>query len=150
MLFRGSKTECETLVEWLRSLMPNVVKFKFEFSYEKIEFLDLEIRIEDGILKTNLYTKPTNKQLYLDYNSNHPGHCKDSIPYSQALRVVERCSTQEDRYAQLISLQTKFEGRNCPPELVKDKFEKAKKNRKSLIFNTERTNIVTKTVIKSD
>ena len=37
--------------------------------------------------------------LYLDYNPNHPVHCKDSIPYRQALRVVGRCSTPEDRDA---------------------------------------------------
>ena len=69
------------------------------------------------------------------YNSNHPVHCKDSIPYSQALRVVERCSTQEDRDAKLISLQTKFEERNYPPNLIKEKSKKAKNmDQKSLIF----------------
>ena len=63
MLFRGSKAECESLVEWLNSLLPGTVKFKFEFSYEKIEFLDLEIRIDGGKLVTNLYIKPTNEQI---------------------------------------------------------------------------------------
>ena len=39
MLFKGSKAECE----WLNSLMPGVIKFKFEFSFTRIVFLDLEI-----------------------------------------------------------------------------------------------------------
>ena len=30
MLFKGTLAECETLVAWLNSLMPEVVKFKFE------------------------------------------------------------------------------------------------------------------------
>ena len=87
MLFRGTKRECELLVSWLNSLMPGVIKLKFEFSFTRIVFLDLEIFIEDGFLKTNLHIKPTNKQLYLDFNSNHPDHCKYSIPYSQALTL---------------------------------------------------------------
>ena len=135
MLFRGSQEECEQLVEWLNSLMPGVVKFKFDFSYKKVEFLDLEIYVEDNILKTNLYVKPTNKQLYLDFHSNHPQQCKESIPYSQALRVVERCFSPENRDSHLVSLKSKFEERNYPSNLVDNQFEKAKnKDRKSLIF----------------
>ena len=118
MLFRGSKSECENLAEWLNSLLPGVVKFKYEYSTEKIEFLDLEISIENGLLKTNLFVKPTNKQLYLDYNSDHPLHCKNSIPYSQALRVIEMCSKPEDREAQLENLKTKLEDRNYPTNLI--------------------------------
>ena len=94
MLFKGNRQECESLVEWLNGLMPGIVKFKFDFSYQKIQFLDLEIFLSDGRLGTNLYVKPTNKQLYLDFTSNHPDHCKEGIPYSQALRIIERCHTR--------------------------------------------------------
>jgi hypothetical protein len=66
MLFSGSKQECQQLVDWLNSLMPGVIKFKFDFSLERIEFLDLVIYMEDGRIKTNLFVKPRNKQLYLD------------------------------------------------------------------------------------
>ena len=71
-LIKGSEEECKILVEWLNNLMPGVIKFKYEFSYSNIVFLDLEIFKEGGKLKTNIHIKPTNKQLYLDYNSNHP------------------------------------------------------------------------------
>ena len=57
MLFRGSESDCQALVNWLNSLMPGVVKFKFEFSITRIVFLDLEIFIEDGKLKTDLHIK---------------------------------------------------------------------------------------------
>ena len=94
--------------------MPGTVKFKFEFSYEKIEFLDLEIFLLDGRLGTNLFVKPTNKQLYLDFTSNHPEHCKAGIPYSQSLRIIERCAKPEDREYNLAQSQTKLEERNYP------------------------------------
>ena len=47
MLFRGSESECKNLVSWLNSLIPGIIKFKFEFSFMKIEFLDLEIPKEN-------------------------------------------------------------------------------------------------------
>ena len=112
-----------------------MIKFKFDFSYNKVEFLDLEISIEEGYLKTNLYIKPSNKQLYLDYNSNHHLQCKQSIPYSQALRVVERCATPTDRQLHLDTLKCKLEDRNYPENLIDKQFERAEsKNRKELIF----------------
>ena len=41
MLFKGCRQECEKFVAWLNSLLPGVIKFKFEFSTEMVEFLDL-------------------------------------------------------------------------------------------------------------
>ena len=71
---------------------------------------------------------------------NHPQHCKKAIPYSQALRVVERCSTTENRDFHLVNLKEKFEKRNYPTELIAEQFGKAKQEeRKDLIFG-ERKN----------
>ena len=98
-------------------------------------FLDLEIFQEDGELKSSLHVKPTNKQLFLDYHSNHPDHTKQSLPYSQALRVVEKCTAEEDRDKQLEILNRKFEERNYPTEIIDKQFQKAKKkDRRKLIF----------------
>ena len=115
--------------------MPGVVKFTHNFSKAKVDFLDLEIMIENGRLETNLFIKPTNLQLYLDYFSNHPEHCKVGLVYSQALRIIERCSKEEDRDAHLANLKEKLTLRNYPEDLIERKFRKAKeKNRKELIF----------------
>ena len=87
------------------------------------DYLDSRIYQEDGKLKTNIYVKPSNKQLYLDFHSNHPDHCKNAIPYSQALRVVEKCSDKETMDTELIKLEDKFIERNYPKKLVEEKFE---------------------------
>jgi hypothetical protein len=116
------------------------VKFKFEYSYSKIEFLDLEIAIEDGFFTTNLYIKPSNKQLYLDFHSNHPMQCKQSIPYSQAFMVIERCATPTDRDVHLTNLKQKLEERNYPANIIEEQFEKAKsKDRTNLIFKQRKS-----------
>ena len=134
-LIKGSEEKCKELVNYLNTLMPGVIKFTYSYSSEKVVFLDLEISLVDGKLETNLYIKPTNSQIYLDYNSNHPDHTKSSIPYSQALWVIERCSRQEDKELHLENLKNKGKEKNYPEELDEEKFEKArKKNRKDIIF----------------
>ena len=131
MLFKGTLAECETLVAWLNSLMPGVVKFKFEYSSEVVEFLDLQIFVENGKLETNLYIKPSNLQLYLDFFSNHPEPCKQGVVYGQALRIVERCSKIEDRDSHLENFKTKLKNRNYLEKLIDKKTSQAKfKSRK--------------------
>ena len=80
LLFRGSKEMCDQLVDWLNSIMPGIIKLKSDYSTDCVEFLDLKIMIQNGKLVTDLYIKPTNLQLYLDYRSNHPEPCKIAKP----------------------------------------------------------------------
>ena len=66
------------------------------------------------------------------------GHFDDfwgQIPYSQALRVEERCSDSEKRDNHLAKLENKFETRNYPTDLIVEQFGRAKQeDRKNLIF----------------
>ena len=134
-LFKGDKNKLQELVIWLNSLMPGVVKFTCDYSKKKVEFLDLEILIENGKLETNLFIKPTNLQLYLDYFSNHPKHCKEGLVYSQALRIIEICSKENDKEVHLSNLKDKLMDRNYPKNLINKKFHKARQhNRRDLIF----------------
>ena len=89
-LFKGSEEEFDRFVNWLNSLMPGVVKFTAKISYTQVEFLDLVVKKENGKLKSDLFIKPSNLQLYLNYNSNQPESCKTGLIYGQALRIVER------------------------------------------------------------
>ena len=138
MLFEGSKEECEKLVDRLNSLRPGVVKFKFEYSTEMVEFLDLKIFFENERLETDLYIKPSNLQLYLYFLSNHPEPCKQGVVYGQALRIIERCSKIEDRDHHLENLKTKLLDRNYPDKLIKEKFAQAKKKTRKEIINQNR------------
>ena len=139
MLFKGSKQDCEELVEWLNSLHPGVIKFKFEFSTKLVEFLDLEILIENGRIETNLFIKPSNLQLYLDYYSNHPEPCKEGLIYGQAIRILERCSKIEDRDSHLKNLRLKLKERNYPDKLISDKFSEAKKTSRGELLHKSRS-----------
>ena len=50
------------------------IKFTYESSKEIISFLDLNVKLSEGQLETNLYIKPTDGHQYLHYSSSHPEH----------------------------------------------------------------------------
>ena len=57
--------------------------------------LDVNIKLIDGELKTDLFVKPTDTHQFLDPTSRHLYHCKKGIPYSHALRLNRICSDNE-------------------------------------------------------
>ena len=58
-----------------------------------INFLDLYIENQDGILFTKVYQKPSYEPYYLPFNSIHPLHMKKNIPFAMLLRAMRYCST---------------------------------------------------------
>ena len=52
------------------------IKLELRYSSEKLEFLDTVTSIRNGRLQTDLYTKPTDKHLYLHRDSSHPESTK--------------------------------------------------------------------------
>ena len=71
------------------------IKFTAEYSKEAINFLDVNVRLVEGELMTDLFVKPTDTHQFLDPSSSHPYHCNKRIPYSQALRSNRICSDIE-------------------------------------------------------
>ena len=140
-LFKGTKEEFHNFVDWLNSLIPGVVKFTANISYNQVEFLDIVIKIENGRLKTDLFIKPSNLQLYLNYDSNHHQPCKTGLMYSQALRVVERCTDVQDANCHLQNLKEKFVERKYPENVVVEQIDRAKKkDRRCQIYKKKSQN----------
>ena len=63
------------------------MKFTSDISHTEISFLDLTIYIKQSQLHSRLYTKITDRHMYLNYFSECPMSLKKSIPYSQFLRL---------------------------------------------------------------
>ena len=73
----------------------STIKFTAEYSKGKVNFLDINVKLIDGELKTDLFVKPTGIHQFLDPTSCHPYHCKKGIPYSQALSLNRICSNSK-------------------------------------------------------
>ena len=74
---------------------PNT-NFTHESNRECINFLDLIVSLLDNKVSNDLYIKPTGRHQYLHYSSSHPDHTKESIVYSQTLRLNMICYVEAD------------------------------------------------------
>ena len=118
--FIGNEEEAQNFVNWMNTLWPGL-KFTFDWSNKEITYLDVKlIMTEDGGLETDRYVKPTNPQLFLHYESNHPRQVFKAIVYGQAITVKMICSQDVYVDKHFESLKKKFEERGYPVKLIED------------------------------
>ena len=109
VIWTEGSDKLKVFVDYLNNLHPTI-KFTCSHSLTNIPFLDVMVSLKDGLIETDLYTKPNDKHQYLLISSCHPTHTKRSIPYSLALRLRRICS-DNDTYKQHSWLV--FETQNC-------------------------------------
>ena len=96
VIWTFGEDELQKFITYLNNCLPSI-KFEADLSPTSVNFLDVKVHLNSqGVLSTGLYTKPTDAHNYLSYTSSHPSKCKDSIPYSQFLRLRRICSLNED------------------------------------------------------
>ena len=95
-IWTGTVERLIKMTEELNKTHPTI-KFDTQYSKETINFLDTTLTItKEGMLKTNIYSKPTDRKAYLHAKSYHPRCTKDTISFSQALRIKRICSEESD------------------------------------------------------
>lgn len=121
----------------------NYLKYTEDHSTKEINFLDVTIYKKGKKLESKLYNKPTNAHLYLNYNSCHPRHNKQSIPFSQFTRLKRIHSEKEEYERSATKLEQYLKNRDYPMKLIKNCRKKAEENpqprppkNKTLIFVT--------------
>lgn len=117
--------ELLNLVDKLNSFH-QTIKFELTYSDSEVHFLDTTTYIDNGVVKTKLYIKPTDKKQYLHFSSAHPAHVKKSIPFSQALRYRRITCDDDILQHELTDLKQKFLSRGYPSSLVEEQLEKVK------------------------
>ena len=94
------------------------IKYTWEISDTSLAFLDIKLSIEDNGLCTSVYYKPTDSHSYLFYSSSHPSHVKNSIPYSQLLRLCRLCSGGSDFSLKSEEMYNFFDKRGYPVAIL--------------------------------
>ena len=116
----------------------DTIKFKWDWSHENINYLDVQVINNNGKIETDLYTKPTDKHQYLFHTSCHPGGCKRSIPYAQSMRLRRICSTQNIFEKRVIDLCQFLVARGYEESFVQDQIQKAReKGRNEILIPRE-------------
>ena len=118
--------------KFLNAFHPTI-KFATDFSYETINFLDVQVSKRNSTLETDLYCKDTDRHQYLHAKSCHRYVYKKHIPFGQAIRLRRIISDDIVLDERLKELETWFANRGYNSEKVKPEIERVK-NMNRLIF----------------
>ena len=110
--------------DYINSLYPTI-KFELVYSDSFLHVLDLTLHLKDGLIVSDIYSKPTDSHLYLPFSSSHPSHCKRAIPYGVALRIKRNCSTDDFLQTRCKEYKGYLKSQNYPANLVDKQFDKA-------------------------
>jgi peptide-methionine (R)-S-oxide reductase len=124
MKWTQSDEELQNFLSRANNLHPSI-KFTYEKSNTTISFLDTSSTLSEGVLSTDVYSKPTDTNQYLLPSSCHPPHVIKSIPYSQVLRNRRICSTDKSLKKRLGQLKNNLKRRVYKQSIIKKSFNKA-------------------------
>ena len=83
-----------------------------------LAFLDIKVSIEGNGLCTSVHYKPTHSHSNLLYSSSHLSDVKNSIPYSQFIRLRRLCSEASDFSFKSEEMCDFFDKRGYPASVV--------------------------------
>jgi len=102
---------------------------------------DQRVSIEGNGLCTSAQYKPTDSHSYLLYSSSYPSRVKNSIPYSQFLRLRRLCSDESDFSLKSEELCNFFNKRGYPASVVQAGHHRAQRiDRQSALQTSQRDN----------
>ncbi|KAK3089634.1 hypothetical protein FSP39_005226 [Pinctada imbricata] len=116
------------------TIHPNI-NVELRYSKDKIEFLDTMVIIENNSLETDLFSKPTDKHIYLHKDSNHPSSVKKSLPYGIGIRIRRICSRETDYRKRRKELKTQLRKRGYSGKFIERELEKVDKLERSNLLN---------------
>ena len=106
-----------TVLGLMNQLHPSI-QFTSVCDNSKLVYLNVTILKTDQGFKTEIYNKETDSETYLPFQSSHPRHCREAIPFELARSV--RALTDNDRTVRvkLQELRERLERCGYPPGLV--------------------------------
>lgn len=122
-LWPGTEEELKEFADHANSIHPSI-KVELRYSKTRIEFLDTWVILEDGNVYTDLYKKPTDKQLYLRNDSNHPPCVKKGLAYGLALRIRRICEKEADYVKHRAELKRQLRTRGYSGKVIETQLRK--------------------------
>ena len=96
-----------------------LVKYSDGKMIQILVFLSLLLHMNnEGDIWTNVFYKETNTHEYSNYESSHPQHVKENIPYNLAKRIVVFTSKSEDQEKNLKDLKTWLINCGYPEQVI--------------------------------
>ena len=124
MIWTEGSDRLKIFVDYLNNIHPTI-KFTSSHSLTNVPFLDVMVSLHNGIIETDLFTKPTDKHQHLLSSSYHPHHTKKAIPFSLALRLRRICSTDAKFKHRINKLKTYLLARGYNNNFLEEQFLRA-------------------------
>ena len=136
----STREELNQFITPVNSFHP-ALKYTWEISDTSLAFLDIKLSIEGNGLCTSVHYKPTDSHSYLLYSSSHPSHVKNSIPYSQLLRLRRLCSEDSDFSLKSEEMCHFFNKRGYPASVIQAGHHRAQQiDRQSALQTSQKEN----------
>jgi len=117
-----------------------VLKYTWEISDTSLAFLDIKVSMIEGDgLCNSVHYKPTDSHRYLLYSSSHRSHVKNSIPFSQFLRLCRLCSDDSDFSFKSEEMRNFFNKRGYPTSVVQAGHHRAQQIDRQSALQTSQT-----------
>ena len=110
--------------EFVNKFHPSI-HFTTTTSSSAITFLDIRLFLTPFCLSTSVHYKETDSHCYLRYSSSHPKTCRDSIPFSQLMRLRRLCSEETLFRQEAHKMIDFFKIRGYPNRILKKAYKKA-------------------------
>ena len=162
-MFWPAHLDVNVFVQLLSMLHPKIHytidKGLIENGSQSINFLDVKITLHNGKrIETELYYKETNNHCYLEYDSFHPDHVKDDIPYSFFKKIIVFTSDSKKEKIETNKMRNWLYKSGYPKHIVDRKLHNArlqgpsndpKMKKEKIPFVTQNcSNYSTKSVVK--
>ena len=122
-VWTGSETELKQFASYANSIHDNI-KVELRYDNKQIEFLDTLVKIEDGHIYTDLFIKPSDKQVYLNSTSCHPANTKKGLAYGLGLRIRRICEREADYRRHRKDLKIQLRRRGYSGRLIESQLQK--------------------------
>lgn len=135
IIFDDNKMSLDDISFNLNNMNDNL-KFKCEAAGHTVNFLDINIYIDDNNkIETDIFYKPTDTHQYLNFYSNHPRHIKIAVPYNLSRRICMIVSNAELRNKRLREMYQFLCKCRYPANLINDGIKKAIELDRSTLLN---------------
>ena len=132
-IWQGSKQGLEEFHKMANEIHGDI-QVDLRCSETELEFLDVQVGINNRKITTDLYTKPCDSKAYLHYTSDHPSHTKRAIPTGLVKRVRRICSSDEGFKRHAGDLVRQLTDRGYPQDQTEMEVAKVGKLNRSKLF----------------
>ncbi|XP_052223979.1 uncharacterized protein LOC127839634 [Dreissena polymorpha] len=113
------------------------IQLELRYSTEQLEFLDTMTSIRKGRLVSDLYTKPTDRHLYLHMDSSHTESRKKAIPYGLGVRLKRICSEETDYKKHRDEIKEQLQKRGYNGRFVETELKKVDSKKRENLLHTK-------------